>query len=195
MSRHDKDAPQASGPLLMLAGGLSGTCARTLVAPLDRVRILYQTSNEPFKLRAVPPLIANLVRTEGLLALWRGHAPTLLRVFPHTAVKFSTFEMLKGAALGSERDVGSGGRTGGGGGSRSDGGRQSLTASQSLAFGGVAAGMATVCTYPLELTRSRLAVSPTRSQQRWLSSELLGLWRTWVQKGVRGGTEETWRPS
>ena len=131
----------------LVAGGIAGVCAKTVIAPLERLKIIFQASDEAFRLRSVPTVVRRIWVSEGVRALWRGHAATMLRVFPLNAIKFASFDILKSAATTSPTTSPS---------------SPGLTRQQSLLFGGVAAGMATLGTYPLELTRARLAVMPNR---------------------------------
>ncbi|KAI1334846.1 mitochondrial carrier protein LEU5 [Xylariaceae sp. FL0016] len=80
-----------------IAGGIAGCAAKTFVAPLDRVKILFQTSNPQFAKytgswvglgKAMKAIYAN----DGVLGLYRGNSATLLRIFPYSAIKFLTFE-------------------------------------------------------------------------------------------------------
>ncbi|KAF8754092.1 hypothetical protein RHS01_06453 [Rhizoctonia solani] len=86
-----------------IAGGTAGCIAKTVVAPLDRVKILFQTSNPNFQkysgswtgaFRA----IRDINQSNGLAGLFQGHSATLLRVFPYAAINRRLIQ-LKGKAL------------------------------------------------------------------------------------------------
>lgn len=78
----------------------SFTQAKTLIAPLDRVKILFQTSNPQF-LKYTGSWTGFLLaaqdirRTDGVIGLFRGHSATLLRIFPYAAVKFVAYEQIR----------------------------------------------------------------------------------------------------
>ncbi|KAH0536177.1 coenzyme A transporter, partial [Trichoglossum hirsutum] len=74
--------------------------AKTLVAPLDRVKILFQTSNPQFHSYANHPFgvvrAMNIIyHQDGSRGLFRGHSATLLRIFPYAAVKFLAYEQFR----------------------------------------------------------------------------------------------------
>ena len=71
----DGGSELASSPLgRFFLGGLAGSLAKTIIAPLDRAKILFQISNERFSLRAVARSLATTLRTEGARALFRAAA-------------------------------------------------------------------------------------------------------------------------
>lgn len=57
-----------------LAGGIAGCSAKTFVAPLDRVKILYQShgTRGTYKIDGVLSVLKQIVKTEGYKKLWRG---------------------------------------------------------------------------------------------------------------------------
>mmetsp|Transcript_24322 Transcript_24322/g.55430 ORF Transcript_24322/g.55430 Transcript_24322/m.55430 type:complete len:86 (+) Transcript_24322:78-335(+) len=63
----------------LVAGGLAGMMAKSVTAPLDRIKILFQVSAEPFRLSAVPRVAMTICREEGVSALWKGNTATLIR--------------------------------------------------------------------------------------------------------------------
>lgn len=74
--------------------------AKTLIAPLDRVKILFQASNPQFLKYTgswVGAVLAvrDIRRSDGLVGLFRGHSATLLRIFPYAAVKFVAYEQFR----------------------------------------------------------------------------------------------------
>ncbi|KAH0832974.1 mitochondrial carrier domain-containing protein [Lanmaoa asiatica] len=83
-----------------LAGGLAGCVAKTAVAPLDRVKILFQASNPDFQKYAgswTGAFRAGLAiyRDDGARGLLQGHSATLLRIFPYAAIKFMAYDQLR----------------------------------------------------------------------------------------------------
>lgn len=88
--------------LNLLAGGLSGMTAKSFIAPLDRIKILYQCTSAHFSLQNVPNVISAIYHEEGLRALWKGHTATLLRVFPYAGLQFMSYDFIKNHIL-SER--------------------------------------------------------------------------------------------
>ncbi len=63
----------------LVAGALAGAAAKTCIAPLDRVKIMFQVSQQPFTLHAVASRITALIRAEGLLSLFKGNMATVAR--------------------------------------------------------------------------------------------------------------------
>lgn len=124
-----------------LAGGLAGCAAKTLIAPLDRVKILFQTSNPQFakytgQWMGVWHAARDIHEQFGVSGLFKGHAATLLRIFPYAAIKFVAYEQFRAILIPSDNDE---------------------VPWRRFAAGSLA-GMTTVFfTYPLEVIRVRLA--------------------------------------
>ena len=98
--------------------------AKTVVAPLDRVKILFQASNPEFQKYAgascalllfFRPVIltphlsgtwsgayragTQIYKDSGVLGLFQGHSATLLRIFPYSAVKFMAYDQVHDVRL------------------------------------------------------------------------------------------------
>jgi solute carrier family 25 protein 16 len=73
--------------------------AKTAIAPLDRVKILFQAQNPEFqkysgRWTGVFTAAASIVSTQGPAALFQGHSATLLRIFPYAAIKYMAYDKL-----------------------------------------------------------------------------------------------------
>ncbi|KAF9574575.1 hypothetical protein EC968_006188 [Mortierella alpina] len=84
----------------MLAGGIAGITAKTAIAPLDRVKILFQASNPQFEKYAgtwtgVFKAARDIQKTGGLRGLFQGNSATVLRIFPYAAIKFMAYEQYR----------------------------------------------------------------------------------------------------
>lgn len=62
-----------------MAGGLSGTVAKTAVAPFDRTKILFQVSERRFSFAGVGNELRRIVADEGARALFKGNLATVAR--------------------------------------------------------------------------------------------------------------------
>ncbi|EDO14901.1 hypothetical protein Kpol_348p5 [Vanderwaltozyma polyspora DSM 70294] len=90
-----------------LAGGISGSCAKTLIAPLDRIKILFQTSNPHYakytgSLTGLVEAAKHIWSHEGFRGLFQGHSVTLIRIFPYAAVKFVAYEQIRASLIPSK---------------------------------------------------------------------------------------------
>jgi hypothetical protein len=70
----------------LLCGGVAGMIAKSFVAPIDRIKIMYQVTSAQFRLRDVPKVAWSIVQKEGWQALWKGNTVTMIRVFPYRCV-------------------------------------------------------------------------------------------------------------
>ena len=78
----------------LLAGGVAGGFAKSAVAPLERVKIIIQTS-QTTRAAAAPrigAILRDIVRSEGSKGLWKGNGASVLRVVPYAALHFSAYE-------------------------------------------------------------------------------------------------------
>ncbi|GKZ39946.1 hypothetical protein AbraIFM66950_001688, partial [Aspergillus brasiliensis] len=87
-----------------VAGGLAGCAAKTVVAPLDRVKILFQASNPQFAKYSgswfgLISAVRDIRRHEGPRGLFKGHSATLLRIFPYAAIKFLAYEQIRAVVI------------------------------------------------------------------------------------------------
>mmetsp|Transcript_26901 Transcript_26901/g.62908 ORF Transcript_26901/g.62908 Transcript_26901/m.62908 type:complete len:282 (-) Transcript_26901:1517-2362(-) len=143
----------------IVAGGLAGMTAKSFVAPFDRIKILYQVSSAEFHIMNVPSIAKKITQEEGLSALWKGNTATLIRVFPYAGIQFMVFDRwktyfmreqennyMRQKAINPNTPKPSWG----------------LSPLESLGAGMAAGGISVVATYPLDLTRSQLAVLKTK---------------------------------
>ncbi|CAH2083542.1 unnamed protein product [Euphydryas editha] len=149
---HHGDPPrsrQLSGSALvitsLLAGATAGAIAKTVIAPLDRTKINFQTSHIPYSWRAAVRFLYHSARTEGWTALWRGNSATMARIMPYAAIQFTSHEQWK-KLLGVDT-------------------QQSAQESpvRLLIAGSLAGVTSQSATYPLDLARARMAVADYRS--------------------------------
>ncbi|CEP60875.1 coenzyme A transporter LALA0_S02e01618g [Lachancea lanzarotensis] len=124
-----------------LAGGVAGSCAKTLIAPLDRIKILFQTSN-PHYLKYSGSMLGLLqagmhIKTyDGIRGFYQGHSATLVRIFPYAAIKFIAYEQIRYLMIPS---------------------KDYETPTRRLVSGSLAGLCSVFMTYPLDLIRVRLA--------------------------------------
>lgn len=78
----------------MLAGCISRTASVTVISPLELVRTKLQ-SRENYRYSELFPIIRNAVKQEGILSLWRGLSPMLLRDVPFSMIYWLGFEQCK----------------------------------------------------------------------------------------------------
>ncbi|EIW57131.1 mitochondrial carrier [Trametes versicolor FP-101664 SS1] len=131
------------------AGGVAGCVAKTVVAPLDRVKILFQASNPDFRKYAGTwsgtfRAISQIYGENGFRGLLQGHSATLLRIFPYAAIKFMAYDQIEGLLMPT---------------------RESQTNTRRFAAGALSGMTSVLFTYPLELIRVRMAFS-TRNAAR-----------------------------
>ncbi|THH07497.1 hypothetical protein EW145_g3332 [Phellinidium pouzarii] len=132
-------SPQVSS--YFIAGGIAGAVSRTVVSPLERLKIIQQvqTSATDKQYRGVWRSLVRMWQEEGFRGFMRGNGINCLRIVPYSAVQFTTYEQLKKWFT-------------------KYGDRPLDTPTRLLS--GALAGITSVCsTYPLDLVRSRLSIA------------------------------------
>ncbi|KAL2396862.1 Mitochondrial carrier protein LEU5 [Exophiala dermatitidis] len=132
-----------------LAGGLAGCAAKTVVGPLDRVKILFQASNPQFAKYTgswfgVVTAMRDIYHNEGVRGLFRGHSATLLRVFPYAGIKFLAYEQIRAFVIPDKAHE---------------------TPVRRFLSGSLAGITSVFFTYPLEVMRVRLAFETRRDSR------------------------------
>lgn len=87
----------------LMAGGLASMCGKTTVAPLDRLKILFQAQSKGYANLGVVASLVRMVREEGVLALYKGNGAQMVRIFPYGAIQFSAYELFKRMSSLNER--------------------------------------------------------------------------------------------
>ncbi|KAF8210202.1 mitochondrial carrier domain-containing protein [Mycena galopus ATCC 62051] len=125
-----------------IAGGFAGAASRTVVSPLERLKIIQQvqprTSDQQYK--GVWRSLVRMWKEEGMRGFMRGNGINCIRIVPYSCVlQFTTYEQLKRAFT--------------------QHGSKELDTPKRLASGALA-GICSVCsTYPLDLVRARLSIA------------------------------------
>ncbi|KAG1198450.1 hypothetical protein G6F35_012639 [Rhizopus arrhizus] len=124
-----------------IAGGVAGCLAKTTIAPLDRIKILFQSRNPIFERYAGTFSGAfkaghEIYKSAGLIGLFQGHSMTLIRIFPYAAIKFVAYEQYRALLMPT---------------------RAHETSLKQFMAGSLAGVTSVFFTYPLDLIRVRLA--------------------------------------
>lgn len=122
----------------LIAGGAAGAFAKTAVAPLERVKILLQTRTQGFQSLGILQSLRKLWQYEGVRGFYKGNGASVLRIVPYAALHYMTYEQYRCWILNNAPSVGTGPVV-------------------DLLAGSAAGGTAVLCTYPLDLARTKLA--------------------------------------
>ncbi|XP_005109276.1 mitochondrial coenzyme A transporter SLC25A42 [Aplysia californica] len=124
----------------LIAGAMAGALAKTVIAPLDRTKINFQIANKPFSAREAARFLYDTVRNSGVLSLWRGNSATLVRIVPYAAIQYAAHEQYK--LMLNFRN------------------KKHLPPHLRFLAGSLAGVTSVAFTYPLDLCRARMAVTP-----------------------------------
>ncbi|KAG0480603.1 hypothetical protein HPP92_011461 [Vanilla planifolia] len=122
----------------LIAGGAAGAFSKTAVAPFERVKIIMQTRTEGFNSLGIWQSLKKLKQHEGVLGFFKGNGASVLRIVPYAALHFMTYEQYRCWILNNCSALGTGPVI-------------------DLLAGSAAGGTAVMCTYPLDLARTKLA--------------------------------------
>ncbi|KAF7817378.1 putative ADP,ATP carrier protein [Senna tora] len=161
----------------LMAGAVMGGVVHTIVAPIERAKLLLQTqeSNLAFvntgrrKFKGMLDCIVRTVREEGILSLWRGNGSSVLRYYPSVALNFSLKDLYKNML-----------RSG-------NSGENFFTGAPANFVAGAAAGCTTlVLVYPLDIAHTRLAADIGQTEKRQFQGIYHFLTTIFKKDGVRG---------
>lgn len=152
------DAPSEAAKAFV-AGGAAGALSKTVVAPVERVKLLTQLEgcNAAGAPRSIAAIAKDVWRLEGWRGFWRGNGPTVLRVVPNKGILFMCNDYYV-SLLTFDGDISMAGRFIAG----------SMSGATSVTF-----------TYPLEMLQARLGSSSRYAGIRDC------LQRTWGGEGPR----------
>ncbi|KAJ0666424.1 putative mitochondrial carrier protein [Helianthus annuus] len=166
-------------PRDLMAGAMMGGMVHTVVAPIERTKLLLQTQESNIAIvggthRRFNGMIDCIVRTvkeEGVLSLWRGNGSSVLRYYPSVALNFSLKDLYKSILR-----------------NRNDSQNSTFMSGPSANFiAGAAAGCTTlVLIYPLDIAHTRLAADLGKTDSRQFQGIRHFLATIWARDGIRG---------
>jgi hypothetical protein len=84
-----------------IAGGTAGAVSRTVVSPLERLKILLQVQNvgrEEYKM-SIGKALGKMWREEGWRGMMAGNGANCMRIVPYSAVQFGSYNIYKKVRL------------------------------------------------------------------------------------------------
>lgn len=158
------------------AGGVAGAVSRTVVSPLERLKILYQVQSagrNEYQM-SVFKALGKMWRDEGWRGFMRGNGTNCIRIVPYSAVQFSSFNLYRRTV---ENFTG-----------------RNITPLERLILGGCAGITSVTFTYPLDIVRTRLSIqtaSFASLSNTKREGKPPGMWSTLVlmyktEGGIRG---------
>jgi len=144
----------------LAAGGVSGGISKTVVAPIERVKLLIQTqdanprimSGEIARYTGVVNCFSRVAAEQGIGAFWRGNAANVIRYFPTQAFNFAFKDTFKAMfpSYSPKTDFWK-------------------FFACNMASGGAAGASSLLIVYPLDFARTRLAADVGKGNEREFS--------------------------
>jgi len=129
----------------LAAGGVAGGISKTIVAPIERVKLLLQVQHsnpnipKDQQYSGIVNCFTRVAAEQGVLSLWRGNAANVIRYFPTQALNFAFKDKYKKLFVKPKNEVGFWRFFAG-----------------NLAAGGAAGATSLLFVYPLDFARTRL---------------------------------------
>ncbi|KAI2625836.1 solute carrier family 25 member 42 [Hypoxylon sp. NC1633] len=145
------------------AGGVAGAVSRTVVSPLERLKILFQVQSaghNEYKL-SVGKALVKMWKEEGWRGFMAGNGTNCIRIVPYSAVQFGSYNLYKRHFFEKYPNA-------------------PLTPVQRLICGGIAGITSVFFTYPLDIVRTRLSIQSASfaALANTPKDKLPGMWTT-----------------
>ena len=157
-----------------LAGGISGSLAKTIAAPVERVKLLLQTQaaggGSGKQYTGIFNCLTRVIKEEGVPALWRGNFSNIIRYFPTQAINFSVKDQLNRIFCRYDPKT-----------------EPTKFFVGKLLSGGCAGAIGLLVVYPLDFARTRLGADRGRSKEdRQFTGTFDCLKKVYKQNGIKG---------
>lgn len=171
--------------------GFSGILAKTVVAPIERVKLLLQTQKVNSRIAQTKnysggiSCLKDIIEKEGAIALWRGNTANVIRYFPNQAFNFALkdkFRRFLGVSSSSS------------GGEATKGMEKVVVFCNNMIAGSAAGATTSLVTYPLDMARTRLATDVAlTSREGENQRQFQGVWDCVRKSYVEGGLVRVYR--
>lgn len=147
--------PVVSFLLDLAAGGTAGGISKTLVAPIERVKLILQTQDssklitKETQYKGIMDAFIRIPKEQGVLSLWRGNLANVIRYFPTQALNFAFKDKYKQIFVRHDP--------------KTDFWKFFMG---NLASGGAAGATSLLFVYPLDFARTRLAADVGKGTSR-----------------------------
>ncbi|KRX07964.1 Mitochondrial carrier domain [Pseudocohnilembus persalinus] len=138
----------------MVSGGFAAMVGKTCSAPFERVKIIMQTESQNAQIteryKSIWDCFYRISKEEGILSFWKGNMANIIRYVPEQAIGFTFKEQFSNLfGLKKEKDQ-----------------KGKLYALKYFLSGGCAGALANTIVYPLDFSRTRLAVDMGKSSEQ-----------------------------
>lgn len=157
-SKQEKESFVISPLKQLFCGGLAGSTAKTVTAPLSRLTILFQV-HSLVTTKGNKPQFANtfwigmkkIVKRDGIIGLWKGNGTSVLHRFPFSAINFYVYEKTLNTMTRIEHSMENNGQY-----IWSQPETRDPSKLNRIVSGALAGTIACILCYPLDLVRTRL---------------------------------------
>lgn len=143
----------------LMAGAILGGIVHTIVAPIERAKLLLQTQESNLaivggnagnrRFKGMLDCIVRTVKEEGVLSLWRGNGSSVLRYYPSVALNFSLKDLYRSILRSGKADD------------------HIMNGALANFMAGAGAGCTTLMIiYPLDIAHTRLAADVGKTEAR-----------------------------
>ena len=155
-------------------GGISGSIAKTVSAPIERVKLLLQTQESNFQLtqnkyKGIGDCFIRIYKEEGALAYWKGNWANIIRYFPTTAFNFAFKDFFLRTFQKYDPNT-----------------QPKLFLLGNVLAGGSAGACCMLIVYPLDFARTRLGVDIGKHGERQFNSLRHCFVDIFKKNGIRG---------
>lgn len=139
----------------LAAGGIAGGISKTVVAPIERVKLLLQVQAASTQIKpedqykGIVDCFSRVSKEQGALSFWRGNTANVIRYFPTQALNFAFKDIYKQVFLGGVKKE-----------------QFWRFFAGNLASGGAAGATSLLFVYPLDFARTRLAADVGKGSSR-----------------------------
>jgi len=174
-AKQNQRDPVTSFLIDLAAGGTAGGISKTVVAPIERVKLLLQVQDASSQISAdqkykgIIDAFRRIPQEQGVLSLWRGNLANVIRYFPTQALNFAFKDKYKQIFVRHKPSE-----------------NFWLFFLGNLASGGAAGATSLLFVYPLDFARTRLAADVGKGANRQFTGLSHCITTIYAKDGLKG---------